>query len=141
MTNDTVTIPINSLQHTGIPVTDIQASEAFYKNLGFSNVMRAGFLHDGKSGTCMMMKRDGIIIELYQMPEHILTEIRSRKNGHIDHIAFDVSDIDETFALVKEAGFNIIEDAPVFLQFWEKGTRFFNITGPDGERLEFNQVL
>ena len=141
MTNNTINIPINSLQHTGIPVTDIQASEAFYNRLGFANVMQAGFIHEGKPGTCIMMKRGSIIIELYQMPEPVLAEIRSRKDGHIDHIAFDVSDIHETFALVKQAGFNIVEDAPVFLQFWEKGTRFFNITGPDGERLEFNQVL
>ena len=141
MANNTITIPINSLHHTGIPVTNMQVSEAFYKRLSFENVMQAGFVHDGKPGTCIMIKRESIIIELYQMPEPVLQEIRSRGNGHIDHIAFDVSDIDETFALVKAAGFNIIEDAPVFLQFWEKGTRFFNIAGPDGERLEFNQVL
>jgi lactoylglutathione lyase len=52
-----------------------------------------------------------------------------------------VADIDETFATVKEAGFKVVEDAPVFLQFWKNGCRYFNITGPDGERLEFNQIL
>ena len=38
-------IPINNIQHIGIPVTDILVSEGFYKRLGFSNVMQAGFLH------------------------------------------------------------------------------------------------
>lgn len=139
--HNTPIIPINGLQHTGIPVSNITTSEAFYTRLGFTNVMQAGFTHDDKPGTCIMMQRDNMIIELYQMPEPALAEIRSRRDGHIDHIAFDVSDIDAVYTLVKNAGFNIIEPAPVFLQFWQKGCKYFNITGPDGERLEFNQVL
>lgn len=59
------------------------------------------------------MKLNEMIIELYQMPEKELLEIRNRSNGHIDHIAFDVDDIEE----------------------------YFNLAGPDGERLEFNQIL
>lgn len=39
------------------------------------------------------------------------------------------------------AGYKILESAPVFLQFWKNGCKYFNIIGPDGERLEFNQVL
>jgi lactoylglutathione lyase len=27
------------------------------------------------------------------------------------------------------------------LAFWSKGCKYFNILGPDGERLEFNQIL
>jgi lactoylglutathione lyase len=27
------------------------------------------------------------------------------------------------------------------LPFWKNGCKYFNITGPDGERLEFNQIL
>ena len=88
-----------------------------------------------------MMQREDMIIEIYQMPEKELGEIRSRKNGHIDHIAFDVGNIDEAFNELKNASFNIIEAAPVFLPFWKNGCRYFNITGPDGERIEFNQVL
>ena len=88
-----------------------------------------------------MMKQGDIIIEIYQMPDAALNGIRSRKDGHIDHVAFDVEDIDATFELLKREGFNVIEDAPVFLAFWQKGCKYFNITGPDGERLEFNQIL
>ena len=68
-------------------------------------------------------------------------EIRNRKNGHIDHIAFDVDDIDKTFAELKDETFNILEEQPVFLSFWKNGCNYFNITGPDGERMEFNQIL
>jgi lactoylglutathione lyase len=103
--------------------------------------MEAPFKHGEEKGTCVMMQRGNMIMELYQLPDSALAEIRSRGNGHVDHVAFDVSDIDETFKVIKEAGFNIVEEAPVFLQFWKNGCKYFNITGPDGERLEFNQVL
>jgi lactoylglutathione lyase len=136
-----INIPLRGIQHAGIPVTNIKLSEAFYEKLGFKNVMEAPFQISNEQGTCVMMQRDNMIIELYQMPAPLLQEIRTRKHGHIDHIAFDVADIDETFAIVKNAGFNIIEEEPVFLQFWKNGCRFFNITGPDSERLEFNQIL
>ena len=138
----TLSFNINHLQHIGIPVTDIKRSEAFYERLGFTNAMIAPFAIEGEKGTCIMMKRDHIILELYQMPETQLKEIRTRGNGHIDHIAFDVSDIDQAFAEIKSKHFQVIEEAPVFLPtFWSKGCKYFNILGPDCERLEFNQIL
>ena len=42
-----------------------------------------------------------MIIEIYQMPESELTEIRKRKNRHINYIAFDVTDIDEALSEIK----------------------------------------
>jgi catechol 2,3-dioxygenase-like lactoylglutathione lyase family enzyme len=134
-------LQINALQHIGIPVTDVANSQLFYERLGFASVMKAGFGTEEQRGICVMMKRGNMVIELYQLPDAELAAIRARANGHIDHVAFDVSDIDATYGIIKEAGFNIIEPEPVFLQFWERGCKYFNITGPDGERLEFNQVL
>ena len=138
---NSINLPLKAIQHIGIPVTDIRRSESFYSNLGFKNVMEAPFLHEGEKGTCIMMQQNSIIIELYQMPGKTLQEIASRKDGHVDHVAFDVQDIDEVYKTLSSAGYRIIEPAPVFLQFWKNGTRFFNILGPDNERLEFNQVL
>ncbi len=139
-------LKLNHIQHTGIPVTDIKRSEAFYESLGFKNVMSSGFEYNGGKGIVAMMKQHEMIVELYQMPEtdpdsNREAEISTRKNGHIDHIAFDVDDIDKTFDTLKNEGFNILEKQPVFLSFWKNGCKYFNITGPDGERLEFNQVL
>lgn len=134
-------IKINHLQHIGIPVSDIQTSESFYKSLGFERATSSTFRHNGQEGRMMMMQLNKIIIELYQLPEADLIEIRSRKDGHIDHITFDVSDIDQAFSACQSAGFKIFEEEPVFLPFWEKGCKYFNIQGPDGERLEFNQIL
>ena len=134
-------IPINGLQHVGIPVTDIKISEAFYETLGFANVMATTFQLHGDTGYVGMMQRGDMIMELYQLPAEELAEIKTRGNGHIDHIAFDVDDVDTLFIEMKAAGFNVLETAPVFLAFWKHGCKFFNITGPDGERLEFNQIM
>ncbi len=135
-------LKINHIQHIGIPVTDIRVSQAFYEKLGFQNVMPSAFDINGeKGGIVGMMKRSSMIIELYQMPKSLLPGIRKRGDGHIDHIAFDVDDIDIAFQTLKNAGFTVLEPEPVFLSFWTKGCKYFNIVGPDGERLEFNQVL
>jgi lactoylglutathione lyase len=88
-----------------------------------------------------MMQSGDVIIEIYQMPELELDEIRRRQNGHVDHIAFDVDDIDAVFSELKSKHFTIVEEAPVFLPFWKHGCKYFNMIGPDGERLEFNQIL
>jgi catechol 2,3-dioxygenase-like lactoylglutathione lyase family enzyme len=132
---------IQKLQHIGIPVSNLRNSESFYGRLGFKNVMEASFKHNGEAGTAIMMQFEDIIIELYQMPDKELDAIRERPDGHIDHIAFDVSDIDTAFATLQQAGLHIFEEAPVYLSFWKNGCKYFNVEGPDGERLEFNQIL
>jgi lactoylglutathione lyase len=130
-------LKINHLQHIGIPVTEINRSQLFYESLGFTCVMENTFIHEGSEGQVVMMKYKDIILELYQMP----IPSKDKKDGNIDHIAFDVSNIEETFLALKEAGFSPIEKDPVFLPFWEKGCKYFYILGPDGERLEFCQII
>jgi catechol 2,3-dioxygenase-like lactoylglutathione lyase family enzyme len=134
-------LKINHLQHIGLPVTDIGISQTFYEKLGFQMVMHSTFKHEGAQGKVSMMKFKEVIIELYQMPEPELSNVKQRKNGRIDHIAFDVDDIDHTFELLRREGFEVLEDKPVFLNFWEKGCKYFYILGPDHERLEFCQIL
>ena len=135
-------LKINQIQHIGIPVSNIQKSIGFYEKFGFTNVMPSTFEIEGeKGGIVAMMKRDSIILELYQMPASYLTEIKNRKDGHIDHIAFDVDDIELAFTTIKENHFTILEKEPVFLNFWNKGCKYFNVLGPDGERLEFNEII
>ncbi|MFD3394566.1 VOC family protein [Aquirufa sp. OSTEICH-129V] len=132
---------IHKIQHIGIPAHDLEVSIPFYERLGFENVMESPFEFDGGFGTCVMMKNHEVIVELYQMPEKQLAEIKQRKNGHVDHFAIDVTDVDHAFETLKKAGFEILEATPTYLQFWKNGTRFFNVKGPSGEIIEFNQIL
>lgn len=134
-------LKLNGLQHIGIPVTDLKRSETFYEKLGFSNVMSADFELEGEKGYVAMMQLGALVIELYQMPPTQLEEVKQRGNGRIDHFAFDVEDVDATYNQLKENGFEPVETVPVRLNFWSRGVRFFFILGPDGERIEFNQIL
>ena len=136
-----MTFKINHIQHIGIPVTNLEASKLFYQKLGFESVMESGFDYNGGKGKVAMMQSGDMMMEIYQMPEAELAEIKARGNGHIDHVAFDVDDIEEAFKQLNEIGFTVLEPAPVFLPFWKNGCKYFNIQGPDGERLEFNQIM
>ena len=98
---------IHKVQHIGIPAHNLEISIPFYERLGFENVMESPFEFDGGYGTCVMMKNHEVIVELYQMPEKQLSEIKQRKNGHVDHFAIDVSDVDSAFDTLKKAGFEV----------------------------------
>ncbi len=134
-------VPIRRLQHIGLPVTSLAASTTFYARFGFTVAMTSTFPHPEGTGHVAMLQLSDITLELYEFPAPALAEIRARRDGHIDHIAFDVEDIDAAFAALTAAGLTPIEPAPVFLPFWANGCKYFNILGPDGERLEFNQIL
>ncbi|MEP7322389.1 MAG: VOC family protein [Saprospiraceae bacterium] len=139
---DKVSLAFDFIQHIGIPVKSVEESKSFYELLGFEEVMRKPFNHDEGDGICIMMQRGSIVMEFYQLPPAtIAREIITRSDGHIDHICFDVKDIELAYTLLQEAGFDPVQKEPVKLDFWDKGVKFFHILGPDGERLEFNQIL
>ena len=129
------------LQHLGIPVTNLETSVGFYSRLGFSRILAAHVDEDHGRVLVAFMEQRGVVIELYQVTDQEREEVRSRSDGHIDHIAFDVADVDEAFQELKSAGFDMVQEEPVFLDFWKRGCKYFAIRGPDGEKLEFNQIL
>ncbi len=130
------------MQHLGLPVTDLERSQAFYAQLGFVTALRTDLIDRPEPVRVAMMEKSGLTIELYQLPKEEREQIAARVDGHIDHIALDVRDIEAAFNELTSAGFVVLEpDAPVFLPFWERGVRFFTVRGPDGEKVEFNQRL
>ena len=132
----------NGYQHLGVPVTDIKVTRAFYQKLGFKEVMGTSIGEGNNLTHVSMMRRAGLTLEFYQPPSKDVTEIGSRNDGHIDHIAFDVNDVDKAFEELTNAGFKPLQKEPVKLgTFWERGCKYFSIRGPDGEILEFNQIL
>ena len=132
---------IQGFQHLGLPVTDIEKSKTFYSQLGFQEVMKANLQAKDDTVAVVMMELNGFVLELYQPVGHDHSEIAARHDGHIDHLALDVLDINKAFADVQEAGLESIEDSPVFLPFWENGVKYFSVRGPNGEKVEFNQRL
>lgn len=139
---DKVAVQLSKIQHIGIPVSNTEKTIQFYRLLGFEVAMDRSFDHEEGSGRCVMMQQGDVILEFYRLPEAVLArDISTRRDGHIDHIAFDVKNIDQVYDEFKKAGFGPLQPAPVFLDFWDHGVKFFHILGPDGERLEFNEIL
>lgn len=128
---------VTGFQHLGLPVTDLERSRSFYARLGFTEVMATTLPADGAEIQVCMMALGSFVLELYQLVGDELAEIAARRDGHIDHLALDVRNIESAFEEARAAGLDVIEDAPVFLPFWEKGIRYFMVRGPDGEKVEF----
>lgn len=132
---------VQGFQHLGLPVTDISRSEAFYRRLGFSATMRAELPADGDTIKVVMMELNGFVLELYQLVGGELAEVRTRGDGHVDHFALNVQDIDRALEDARANNLTVLEDDPIFLPFWERGVRYFTVRGPDGEKVEFNQII
>ena len=135
--NDT----INGWAHLGIVVSQIEKSKIFYKRFGFKEVMNA--VIKTKSGLIevSVLEKNGFKIELIQPADNYLDEVKSRKDGHIDHVSLKVADVEKAYKELKAAGLNVVQDSPVFLPFGKNGVKYFNVLGLDGERLEFIQIL
>jgi len=127
--------------HLGIPVTDIEVSKRFYEAFGFRVKMEATVLAAAEDIKITILEKGGFSLEFYRLLAADLPEIRGRMDGRIDHFAMDVRDANQAFAELKAAGLKPLEDAPVDLPIGERGVRFFNVRGPDGEKMEFNQRL
>ncbi len=63
------------------------------------------------------------------------------KNGHIDHITFEVADIDLSYEALVAEGMQPVETSPIWLQLWTNECKYFTIIDPNGERIELNQIL
>ena len=108
----------------------MDASIQFYTGLGFENIYETR--NDG--ARVVFLKLRNLVIEIW---EAAATGV----SGSIDHIAIDVTDIEEVFRIVTSSGLTTIEEKICDLPLWERGVRFFTVSGPNVEKLEFIQRL
>jgi len=133
---------LRGLQHIGLPVTNLERSKAFYSELGFVEILRTDLPRASEAIQVAMMHHQELTLELYQLEQEERQAVARRTDGHIDHIALDVLNIEQAYSEICAAGLEVLEEnAPVFLPFWDQGVKFFTIRGPDGEKVEFNQIL
>ena len=117
------------LQHVGIPTNDIAKTIAFYEALGFRIVHRK----DNWGEDVAFLKMGDLVLETYQ--NHKAVGI----SGAIDHIALNVTDVEEARRIADRLKLDVIEEGQ--LPFWENGVKYFTILGPNQEKIEFNQYL
>lgn len=126
--------------HLAIKVSNLQASISFYENLGFSKAGE-GYL-DTPDGRLYIgfVDNHGFQLELIQLTGAGLEKLKSRGNGRIDHVALSVKDAKEAFYEAKKSGCHVLDLFLKELPFFEHGIRYFTILGPDGEKIELNQI-
>lgn len=120
---------INGLQHIGIPTDDMEATIGFYNKIGFEIAYET--VNEGDR--VVFLEAGGLILETYEVTNP------KKEHGAIDHIAIDVKDIEKVFDEINKMGLNNLSDTIHFLPFWKNGVRFFNIEGPNNEKIEFCQ--
>ena len=122
---------VNGLQHIGVPTNDMDKTISFYQNLGFE------MLYSTMNGDekVAFLGLGGVVIETYQNNKAAML------HGALEHIAFDVIDIEATYHAVHKLGYQELENGIQFLPFWKNGVKFFTIEGPNKEKLEFSQML
>lgn len=121
------------LAHIGLPTKDYAGTLAFYEKLGFETVHQNTDPNNGNPVSFMQL--GGVMFEIYPSDE------AAGQVGALEHVAFEVNDLDEVYRLVTQSGIQALEGKVRTLPFWEKGVRFFTIMGPNKEKLEFSQTI
>lgn len=122
---------IKGMQHIGLPTNDMKATIAFYESLGFEIATR----HINNGEDVVFLTLGNVCVETYENGQAV------GYHGAIDHICLDVDDIEKTWEEAKAMGLNIIDSEIQSLPFWANGVRFFNVLGPNHEKVEFGQIL
>ena len=106
---------------------------AFYEKLGFSVALRT---YNEEAGEAVAFLQLGnLMLEIYENHQAPM------QAGAWDHLAIDVKDIEAAYEEICALGLNNQKDIIHFLPFWENGVKFFKITGPNCEVIEFSQIL
>lgn len=119
------------IQHVGIPTKDMDATKKFYEDLGFE----AAFETVNDEARVCFLKMYNLVMEVYE------SEDAAGKIGAIEHVAIDVTDIEQIYKEICDKNMNTLQDEIHFLPFWDNGVRFFTIKGPNEEKIEFSQFL
>lgn len=124
---------LKGVQHLGVPTNDLERTIRFYERLGFEVALRT--LNEKMGERVAFLRHGNLMIETYENHQ------AKMKDGAIDHIAIDVTDIEKCYEIANELRLDVLDDGIQFLPFWENGVKFFTVRGPNNEKVEFNQQL
>ena len=128
------------LQHIGIPVVDLDEAVRFYHRLGFELRHQKKTHHNGTPVDAAFVALHDMVIELY-LVEGDRENVQIRSAGNIDHVAINCIDIEKLYDLIRGTGIVMYDTEIQFVDFYDNGVKFFRVTGPNHEIIEFNQIL
>ncbi len=123
-----------NIDHILIVVKDLEDTISFYRHLGFTHVETIERPND----TVGVIKKDGLMIELMQLPPGEETYREPRKNSDIGfrHLGFRVDDIQEVYESLKD---KIEFDGPPVHSAGRGDRRLLFFKDPNGVELHFIQ--
>ncbi|MCO6553161.1 MAG: VOC family protein [Gilliamella sp.] len=127
---------IIGVAHLGLRVKDINRSSYFYQTLGFKVTEEFSKKMENGEIKVKFLTSSKLILELYQLPNIISTNV---DHYGIEHIALEVSDIEKALKKIKQLGY-VINEGPNYEKRDHCEVDFFLISGPDGERVEFDMT-
>ncbi len=134
-------ITCKKMQHIGIIVPDAEQCAKWYtEHSGFKE--KAEFFHEGSRVKFVYSEDTGVLCELIQRPLGSDDAKRAfLTGGWIDHIAYEVENIEKEFETAKAEQLEIIEGIVEIPGFWEAGFQYFLVRSPGGEKVEYCKVL
>ncbi len=125
------TLNIEGLAHCAIYVQDVKQAEAFYCDLlGFKKV----YLYQGNT---LFVQRGSMVFELIEDG----VDHRPTNASEIRHLAMACKEIERIYNYLKANEVAIEEPGLVHLpDFGLYGCTYFLFRGPEGERLEFQEI-
>jgi lactoylglutathione lyase len=116
---------VAGLHHAGVHVSNLEGSARFYQGVfGFSVAERLCLGNE----QLMFLQANCARIEL------IAGGRGERQTGAIDHVAFEVDDLDTWLSRLRQHGVRLLDEAPVEVP--QLKARILFCEGPDRERIE-----
>lgn len=129
---------IQRLHHVGMPTTNIKGTVDFYQSFGGEILFEKMDEDEGKPIKVVLLRFCDITIEIYERTK--ITE----KPGAIDHLAFEVKDIETLFDVAVKQGYTLMAECKEKIQistYWPARTQWFIVIGVNNEKIEFCQEM
>ena len=117
--------------HVGIEVTDLERSRMFYRDmLGFEVVWE----YVNPDYHMLFMGKNGCVVEL-------MYGGKPRGDGQVNHLSILVDDVEAARDALLAKGVAFETDILLDADLYPRGEKFTMFRGPDGERLQLEQIL
>lgn len=119
--------------HVGISVLDVEKSRKFYEDMLGFRVVWENF----NNGSLLFIGNQSCVIEFIDAERNRVDGI----NGAINHLSILVDDIEVAVSELKSKGIEFEREITLDPNLYPNGEKFAIFRGPDGERLQLEQIL
>ncbi len=126
-------VMIKGMAHVGLFIRDVDVSKEFYRDVLEFDVVSETEEEGGIR--IAMIEKSNCVVELVQLPHY-----DSYVDGFFNHLAMEVENIEEARTWLEDKGIAFEMEEPAISNVYN-GVKYLMFRGPDGERLEIDQML